>query len=134
VTYYHLFLGDQDSTTGWYQKGYVIQTIRMLIMSRAVVQRASGLGIYSRHDAVGITNYDVEVGSVVKDAFDTHYLIKGLRPHMWGNQFGYYSCDLAELTDFPFIAGFFGFEVLVGSPGDVVQGFADGFQRGFFAL
>jgi hypothetical protein len=134
VTYYHLFLGNQDAMTGWYRTGYTIESIRMVVIPRGNVRALSGLGLYSRHDAVGLTNYAVEVGSIVKDAFDRHYVIRGLQPHTWGNQFGYYSCDLAELTDFPFISGFFGFEVKDGEPGAVVEGFEDGFERGYFAL
>lgn len=133
VTYYNLFLGDQDSVTGWYQRGFVTESITMAIIPKGSIQILSGLGLYSRHDAVGLTNYDVKSGCIVKDAFDTYYLIIETIPHKWGNQFVYYACDLEELTDFPFISGFFGFE------DDEHSGFAgtefeDGFERGNWTL
>jgi len=132
VTYYNLFLGDQDAVTGWYQRGFTSEAIRMAIIPKGNVQVLSGLGLYSRHDAVGLTNYDVETGSIVKDAFDTYYLIVGLQPHKWGNEFVYFAVDLEELTDFPFISGFFGFEDT--ATGTVGYEFEDGFERGNWTL
>jgi hypothetical protein len=133
VTYYNLFLGDQDAVTGWFRKGFTIESVTMAIIPKGNVQVLSGLGLYSRHDAVGLTNYSVKTGSIVKDSFDAYYLIVGLEPWKWGNQFVYYACDLEELADFPFIAGFFGFEDDEHSSHDGCE-FEDGFERGYWAL
>lgn len=133
VTYYNLFLGDQDGTTGFYQKGYVTEAVTMAIIPRGNTAILSGLGLYSSHDAVGLTNYAVKIGGVVKDAFGDYFEIQGLSPHKWGNVFGYYACDLKKLQDFPFIAGFFGFEDDAHS-GYAGAEFEDGFERGYWAL
>ena len=133
VTYYNLFLGDQDAVTGWYQKGYVIESVTMAVIPKGNVQILSGLGLYSRHDAVGLTNYSVETGGIIKDAFEDHYLIVGMQPFKWGDVFVYYACDLKHLTDFPFISGFFGFEDDEHSA-DAGAEFEDGFERGYWAL
>ncbi len=133
VTYYNLFLGDQDGTTGWHQRGFVTEQITMTIFPKGSSRVLSGLGIYSRHDAVGLTNYAVKRGSIVKDAHGSYYEIVGLSAHTWGNVFGYYSCDLQQLTDFPFVAGFFGFEDEAHT-GYAGNEFEDGFERGYWTL
>jgi hypothetical protein len=133
VTYYNLFLGGQDGTTGWYQKGYVTESITMLIVDKSNSRMLSGLGLYSRHDAVGLTNYAVKIGGVVKDTFGEYYQIMGMLKHTWGDQFGYYACDLSKLVDFPFISGFFGFEDDAHS-GYAGSEFEDGFERGYWTL
>lgn len=134
ATLYSLFFGAQDTVTGWYQKGYVMQVAEVFVVPRGTVQRATDMGFYSRHDAEGMTAYECKIGDVVKDAFDEHYLIVGKQPWKVGNKFIFYALDLEQLLDFPFISGFFGFEILVGELGAVVQGFEDGFERGYWAL
>jgi hypothetical protein len=138
VTYYNLFLGDQDSVTGWYKKGYVTESITAVIFPRGSMHRLSGLGFYSRHDAIAFTPYNVKHGCVIKTTLGTHYLIVGSpQPVMAGDQFAYYRLDLQELTDFPFSAGFFGFEDeahYAGSEDNPFGYFEDGFERGNWAL
>jgi hypothetical protein len=134
VNYYSLFLGNQDSVTGQFQKGYVPESIRMAIVPKAFVSRLSGLGLYSRHDAVGITNYEVRVGCIVQDTHGTYYEIMSRQPHTWGDQFGYYSVDLRERRDFPFITGYFGFEIIAGTMTNITVGFDEHFERGYWAL
>ena len=133
VTYYNLFLGDQDAVTGWYQKGYTIESVVMAVIPKGNVQLLSGLGLYSRHDAVGLTNYDVETGSIIKNQDDIYYLVVGIEPYYWGNTFGYNACDMRVLTDFPHISGFFGFEDDAHSD-DAGAEFEEGFERGYWAL
>jgi hypothetical protein len=132
VTLYSLFLGNQDSVTGWYRKGYVIKYAKVAIIPKGNVKMLSGLGSYSRHDAVGLTEYEIRVGDTVKDAFGTHYEVVGREPFKWGDKFAYYALDLEEVHDFPFVAGFFGFEDT--EHGLAGFGFEDGFERGYWAL
>lgn len=135
VTLYSLFLGAQDTETGWFQKGYIIQTVTMAVIPKGSTHFLSGLGYYSRHDAVGFTNFTVKVGDYIKDSFDTHYLIVGLQPHTWGNVYAYTACALEEAMDFPFISGFFGFETYrYVSSLSTGEEFEDGFERGLWAL
>jgi hypothetical protein len=132
VTLYSLFLGDPDSVTGWYRKGFTIAYARVAIVPKGNVKALSGLGVYSRHDAVGFTDYEVDVGDVVQDAFDDYYMVVGREPFKWGDRFVYYALDLEQLHDFPFSAGFFGFEDT--EHGSIGYEFEDGFQRGYWAL
>ena len=134
VTLYGLFLGDQDTTTGHFRLGYVYQSITMAIVPRSSTRALLSVGSYARLDAVGYTNYDVQLGDVVGDKFGRYWSIEGRKPYTWGEDFVVYECDLKEKLNFPFTAGFFGFEILVGEPGAVVQGFEDGFERGYWAL
>jgi hypothetical protein len=128
-------LGDQDSVTGWYRKGYVIAYAKVAVIPKGNRQALSGLGFYSRHDAVGITEYEIKVGDSLKDAFGAYYLVVGREPFKWGDKFVYYALDLEEMHDFPFLAGFFGFESYryVDTLSDGEE-FEDGFERGFWAL
>jgi hypothetical protein len=132
VTYYNLFLGDQDSVTGWFRKGFTIESVEMAIVPNGTIQMLTGMGYYGRHNAEGLTNYDVKKGSIVKDGYGVHYLIVGIQPFKWLNKFVYNACDLEELADFPFIAGFFGFEDT--EHGTIGYEFEDGFERGYWAL
>jgi hypothetical protein len=133
VTYYNLFLGDQDATTGWFRKGYTIESVTMAVVPKGTITAMTGLGFYARHDAEGFTNYSVRTGGYIKDAFDRYYLIRAMQPLVWLNRFVAYACDLEEATDFPFTAGFFGFEDDEHSA-DAGCEFEDGFERGYWAL
>ena len=134
VTLYGLFLGDQDTTTGWYRKGYVYQSITMAIIPRGATVALMSVGKVCRLDAVGFTNYEVQEGDVVGDVYGNYWSIEAKKPFVWGDEFVYYDCDLKKLLNFPFTAGFFGFEIIEGSIGAVVKGFEDGFERGYWAL
>ena len=134
LTLYSLFLGDQDTTTGWYRKGFVYQTITGVVQPRGGSRALLAAGKYSTLKGVLYTNYEVQRGDVVKDEFGNYWEIEEKQPWTVGNEFDHYECDLTKLTHFPFTAGFFGFEILVGSLGSVTQGFEDGFERGYWAL
>jgi hypothetical protein len=133
LTYYELFLGDQNATTGWYRRGYVIQQVRMAILPRSASWMLSGAGYYSRSDAVGLTNFVVSTGSIVKSETGRYYTIMTVQPHEWGSLTGYYLCDLKELMDLPLPYEFFGFESYQVNA-DLKDGeeFEDGFERGFW--
>lgn len=130
VTLHSLFLGGQDTVTGWYRKGYVNLTITMAVIPRSSSRVLASMGVYCRLDAVGLTNYEVEEGDIVKDTFGDYWLISGKKPFTVGDTFVYYECDLKKLLNFPFISDLFGFEVIL----EGVQEFETGFQRGYFAL
>jgi hypothetical protein len=132
ITLYSLFLGDQDSVSGWYRRGYVIKYARVAVVPTGTVNALTGMGFYGRHDAEGITEYEVKTGDVIKDSFGTHYLVVNRKPYKAGDKFVYYALDLEEMHDFPFIAGFFGFEDT--EHGLAGFGFEDGFERGYWAL
>jgi len=134
VTLYGLFLGNQDTTTGWYRKGFVYQSITMAIIPRGSTQALMSVGKICRLDAVGLTNYEVQEGDVVGDVHGNYWIIEGKKPFTWGDTFVYYECDLKKLLNFPFTAGFFGFEIIIGEIGSVTSGFEDGFERGYWAL
>jgi hypothetical protein len=132
LTLYSLFLGNQDADTGWYRKGYVIKYARVAIIPKGVMHTVTGLGYYSRHDALGLTQYEIKVGDTLKTTLGAHYLVVNREPFTWADKFVYYALDLEEQHDFPFIAGFFGFED--AAHGTVGGMFEDGFERGYWAL
>jgi len=134
VTYYNLFLGDQDGTTGHYQKGYTVEAVTAAIIPKTAAAILAGFGLVCRMDAMALTNYAVKNGGVLKDAFGDYWEIVGdPMPFTWGSYFGYYQCQLKRKLDFPFIAGFFGFEDEAHS-GYAGSEFEDGFERGYWAL
>ncbi len=132
VTLYTLFLGEQDSVTGQYQRGFVICTIKVAIIPKGNSRMLMAVGKYSRLDAVGFTNYEVSEGDIILDAQGDYWTIEGKKPFSWGSIFYYYDLDLSKLTVFPFISGFFGFEDMEHSGG--IGEFEDGFERGYWAL
>lgn len=125
-TLYNLILGAQDATTGWYRKTWSQLAITMPIIPKSSSRLLSAAGTYARGDAVGFTQYVVKTGDVVLDAPGQHYLIEGVRPYYWGNEFVYNEVDLGELLTFTAGFEFFGFEVRI----EDVQEFEDGFERG----
>jgi hypothetical protein len=130
VTVYRLFLGNQDSITGKYRQGYTITSAEVAIFPRSAQRILSGAGFYCRRDAIGFTEYNVDEGDVLLDDHGYYYKVMGIEPYTWFDQFVCYVLDLARLQDFPFIAGFFGFEVITAG----VSEFEEGFERGYWAL
>jgi len=135
LTLYGLFLGDQDPITGHYKKGYVYQTITGAVVPRGGSLAYLSAGKYSSLSGVAYTNYEVQKGDVIKDELGNYWEIIEKQAWPWGNQFVYYECDVKKLLNFPFTAGFFGFEILSSDEdGNITQGFETGFERGYFAL
>jgi hypothetical protein len=131
VTLYKLFLGDQQDPTGHFQLGYTIHTIEMAIFPRGTAI-SIGTGYYTRYSQTGFTEYNVDEGDVVLDSFGKYYQVLSLKPWTSGDELAFYECELEERPVFPFIAGFFGFEDL--EHGTIGYGYADGYERGYFAL
>ena len=133
VTLYKLFLGDQDSVTGHYNRGYTIHTIEMAIFPQGSPHYMFNLGMHAGYNATGYTEYLVEEGDVVLDQLGHYYQVK-LSPQRWGygDQLKYLAVGLEEKPVFPFLSGFFGFEDL--EHGLIGFEFEDGFERGYWAL
>lgn len=134
LTLYNLFLGNQDSVTGWFKVGYVIEQIEGIIQPTGTTQGFTGMGPHGSYYGVLYTVFSVKKGDVVKDSFDRHYRITNIRPWTIGDELKQFECDLEYIKYFPFIAGFFGFEIIEGEIGNVLKGFEDGFERGYWAL
>ena len=131
-TLYKLFLGDQDSTNGFYQVGYTIHSIEASIYSNGGVFSFLSLGRNFTYTPMGFTEYDVTEGDVIFDGDETYYTIKACHP--WPNKknFEFFALELEQLKEFAFIAGFFGFEDL--EHGEIGCEFEKGFERGYWAL
>jgi hypothetical protein len=110
VTLYTLFLGEQDSDTGKYQKVYSVLSAEVAILANGTIQRTTGMGFYGRHNAEGFTEYEIDIGDVLKDEFSKHYMVVGRKPLVQGNQFVAYALDLEEILDWPHVEGVYGFE------------------------
>ena len=132
VTLYKLFLGDQDTTTGHYDMGYTIHSISCALFPSGGAFNFGSLGFHTVNGSVGFTEYDVDEGDVILDGFGKYFEVKSLKPWTSGNTFSFYELDLVEKPDFPFIAGFFGFED--ATHGTYGGQFEDGFERGYWAL
>lgn len=100
VTHYVLSLGSQHATTGIYTKSYAAgATIEMAIVGRATQTFLSGMGLFVRADAVGITDSAVSEGDEIKDASSTYYRVETVKPHYFGDVLIFYE---AQLTHLPF--------------------------------
>ena len=133
VTLYKLFIGDQDSVTGHFRPGFTIHAIEMAIFPEGSPFFNSSLGRYGSYNATGYTEYLVSEGDVVLDLLGYHYEIKTV-PKRWGlgGTLKYLATGLEEMSNFPFLSGFFGFED--EDHGLIGYGFEDGFERGYWAL
>jgi hypothetical protein len=130
VTLYKLFLGEQDSVTGHYQRGFTVHSVVMAIFPRGTAFSFNGIGYYTRYDKTGYTNYDLYEGDIILDSFGKYYTIKSLKPWTQGDQFLFYECELEESPYFslPTSASLFiGFEVIT----EGVMEFETGFERGY---
>jgi hypothetical protein len=132
VTFYELFLGDQDSVTGHYRMGYTITSGAVVIFSNNGTFSYGVLGKHVTSNFIGFTKYSVEQGDVIYDSFGRHYEIKRVDPMCNGDQFKYNLLSLEELTNFPFLSGFFGFEDT--EHGTIGCGFEEGFEHGTWAI
>ncbi len=132
VTLYKLFLGDQDSVTGFFRQGYTIHSIEVAIFPSGGTFNFGSMGYHHVYGAVGFTEYDVVEGDVIFDTFDRYYMIKARKPWTSGDLFRFYELELEELSVFPFLSGFFGFEDV--EHGEIGYEFEEGFERGTWAL
>lgn len=132
VTLYKLFLGDQDSVTGHFRQGYTIHSIEVAVFPSGGTFNFGSMGYHHVYGAVGFTEYDIDEGDVIFDSFSRHYMIKARKPWTTGDQFQFYELELEELSVFPFLSGFFGFEDV--EHGEIGFEFEDGFERGTWAL
>jgi len=133
VTLYRLFLGDQDSTTGHYRKGFTIDTITEVHFPRGTAISVGALGYYTRYEWTGFTdNEALDLGDVVLDSFGRYFEVQSKRPWHIADQQIVYELEMEQLAVFPFLAGFFGFED--EEHGLIGYGFEDGFERGYWAL
>ena len=132
LTYYSLFLGEQDSVTGHYQRGFTIHSIVAYIYPRNTAINLDGLR-YTRYGYTMFTEYEVTEGSVAYDAeMGRYFEILSKKPWPATGDLEFYECEVEEMTNFPFIAGFFGFED--EAHGLTGYGFEDGFERGYWAI
>ena len=129
VTLYSLFLGGQDGVTGQYVRGYAPLTITMYIEGKGRTTFAATMGIYSRYDAIGFTNYQIKHGDIIKDEFDEYFLVAAEpQAQKVGTKFVYFACQLEQLDSFPYtISTYYGFEEI-----DDSHKFEDGFERGYW--
>jgi len=97
VTRRALTLGDPDSTTGWYAKGYTEKTIDMIIIPRTATQVLISAGLWAHEDAVGLTVDPVNVGDQIKTKEEIYYEITSIQRVFIGDSFSHYVCDLKEL-------------------------------------
>jgi hypothetical protein len=132
ATFYALFLGDQDSVTGHYQRGYTIHGITVYIFPSGGAWSFGDFGYYSTNNSVAFTQYSVDEGDVILDGFNNYYLIKQIKDWTIGDQLQFKELNLEKLAVFPFLSGFFGFED--EDHGTVGGMFEDGFERGAWAL
>lgn len=133
ATLYKLFLGDQDSTTGHYRRGFTVHTITAAIFPNGGAFAFGSLGYHTVYSCVGFTQYDVNEGDVIYTDTEQYYLIKS-PPKRWpeNGTFQFYELELERQDVFPFLAGFFGFED--EDHGTIGYGFETGFESGIWAL
>ena len=102
VTHYVLSLGSQHATTGIYAKSYAAgATIQMAIVGRSTQTFLSGMGMFVRADAVGVTDSAVSEGDEIKDDASTYYRVETVKTHKFGDVIIFYE---AQLTHLPFHA------------------------------
>jgi len=132
VTLYRLFLGDQDSVTGHFRPGFTIHAVKAAIFPEGGSWSFPMIGWHTVNNAVAFTEYDLDEGDVLLNALGQYYTIKSKKKWAVGDQLKYVEHSVEEMKNFPFLAGFFGFEDL--THGTIGCGFEDGFERGSWAL
>ena len=90
------------------------------------------IGWHSINSSVAFTEYDLDEGDVLMDAFEDYYAIKSKKKWKVGDQLKYAQHSVELLDNFSFLSGFFGFEDT--EHGTIGYGFEDGFERGTWAL
>ncbi len=131
VTLYKLVLGDPDTETGHFGRGYTEHAITMAIFPKGTPFSFGSLGWYTKYDFTGYTAYSVADGDVVKDSFGRIFTIKSNKDWTVGDQFAFRECELESTPYFSLPTGatyFFGFEVI-----DDDHKFEDGFERGYWS-
>jgi len=98
VTHYVLSLGSQHATTGIYAKSYAGGAmIQMVIAGRSTATFLSGMGVFVRADAVGVTDSAVSEGDKIEDAGGTYYQVETVKPHKFGGTLIFYEAQLRHL-------------------------------------
>ena len=131
-TLYQLFLGDQDSTTGHYRKGFTIHTVSVIIFPAGQTVTLGGLGYHQVYTETGFTEYDITEDDVILDGLGRYFEVKSYKDWVSQGEIQFRELELERLNIFPFTADFFGFED--EDHGVVGGAFEDGFERGFWAL
>ena len=90
------------------------------------------IGWHTINNSVAFTEYDLEEGDVLMDAFEDYYAIKSNKKWTIGNQLKYAQHSVELLDTFPFLSGFFGFVDEEHTTSETW--FGDGFMHGYFAL
>lgn len=132
VTLKKLFLGDQDTTTGWYQRGFTIHSITGTKYPAGTSFDFGASGRHTTYTETLITQYEVNEGDVIEDAFEKNYDVTAVKEWAIGDQLQFYEVSMIENPLFPFLTGFFGFEDTEHET--IGYGFEDGFERGTWAL
>ena len=128
-----MFLGDQDTDPPYHYKiGYTVHTIEMPIFPAGTTFSNTVMGFHRIKTKTGFTNSNVTEDDVVLDQFGTHHKIVVTEDWATGATHHCRACSLEEMKDFPFTAGFFGFEDV--GHGTIGYEFEDGFERGYWAL
>jgi len=96
VTRRALSLGDQDSTTGWYDKHYNESSIKMAIVSQSQATKLTGMGVYVSRDAVGITQDEVSPGDEIVDYHGNFYDVETVENTMIHDVLSHYVCQLSK--------------------------------------
>jgi hypothetical protein len=97
LTWQLFSLGDQDDVTGWYEKEYHEQTIRMVLVQREAQAQALQMGYWVSLDALGLTCEHVGVYDLLVDKLGRTWEVKTVKPQILGNIIKFYVCDLKEL-------------------------------------
>ena len=131
-TLYKLFLGDQDSVTGHYQKGFTIHSVEVPIFPAGSTVILGDLGYHHVSTETGFTEYDILEGDVILDNLDRYFECVAYKDWVSSDGLEFRELQLERLHVFPFLSGFFGFED--EDHGTIGYGFEEGFERGYWAL
>ena len=137
-TLYKLFLGDQQTSAPYhFKEGYTIHSAGIYVYPTGGSFSFGSLGYHTTNSGVSFTKYNTQEGDVIYTNLEKHFLIKAIKA--WPNSDGslaFYEVGIEEMPNFPFIAGFFGFEDWDhGTTATIGAGmFEDGFERGYWAL
>lgn len=101
VTKYAVSLGSANATTGLYAISYDGgSTIEMPIFTLASQKMLTGMGLYVKTDALGLTSSSVALFDKIKltiSGTDYYYRVVAIRPHPWGDSIAFYEVDLQYL-------------------------------------
>ena len=132
VTLYKLFLGDQETTTGHFKPGYTIHTIEAFIAPEGGSWSFGSPGYIATNNAVAFSGYIFDEGDVLLNQLGQYFMVKAFKKWAVGATLKFVVYELEEWKNFPFLAGFFGFEDL--DHGFIGGMFEEGFERGYWAL